>query len=356
MMLPKLQHLLFHVSALTSVALAGPVCSPKGWKILSPIAVAPRQEQATVALSDTQLAIIGGIVPNEAGTGFDTTTMVQIYDIPSDSWSTAEPLPVPLNHPNAAVVDGKIYVLGGLTPDENGSWNATRGCWVYDPEGDDGWLELGDMPEGEERGSATMGVHGSKIILAGGMEVLVPGPGNEQRTVSRVTAYDTATREWSVWPDLPVERDHAGGAVVDERLYVLGGRRFGQRNVTDTVFSIDLEHPEEDWMLSEARMPTPRGGLAAGTVTVKDKKDGKKKTLVYTFGGEGNPEDGSEGMFDQVEVFDPRDGGSWTKVAEGMPVPKHGTAAVGIGGGVYIPGGGITEGGSPVDAFEVYFP
>jgi hypothetical protein len=76
---------------------------------------------------------------------------------------------------------------------------------------------------------------------------------------------------------------------------------------------------------------------------------------VYTFGGEGNPEEGAEGMFDQVEVFEPRDGGSWREDGT-MLVVKHGTAAVGIGGGVYIPGGGIREGGSPVNDFEVYFP
>ncbi|KAK0382817.1 hypothetical protein NLU13_9912 [Sarocladium strictum] len=330
----------YSILTLGASVAASPVysSSAKRWQKLAPIP-SPRQEQATVALSDTKIAIVGGIVSNENGTGVVTTDLVQVYDIPSDSWSTVEPLPSAMNHPNAAVVNGKLYLLGGLTPEETAAWQATTACWVYDPEGDV-WAELEDMPEDEGRGSATI--------------VLVPGPAGEQRSVATVTTYDTETGEWSVWPSLPLERDHAGGAVIDGKMYVLGGRRFGQTNVTDTVFSLDLSSPEEGWTTSDARMPTPRGGLAAGTVSVKA-KDGYLTSLVYTFGGEGNGLQGSDGMFDEVEVFDPRDGGSWAQKGR-MPIAKHGTAAVSVGGRVYIPGGGIRVGGSPVSDFEAYFP
>jgi N-acetylneuraminic acid mutarotase len=75
---------------------------------------------------------------------------------------------------------------------------------------------------------------------------------------------------------------------------------------------------------------------------------------VYTFGGEGNPVEGSDGVFDQVEVYDTRKD-SWERLGK-MKVPRHGTSAVAVKGGVYIPGGGIKLGGAPVDTFDVFYP
>jgi N-acetylneuraminic acid mutarotase len=91
-------------------------------------------------------------------------------------------------------------------------------------------------------------------------------------------------------------------------------------------------------------MPTPRGGVSAAAVGGK----------VYVFGGEGNTEAGSEGVFDQVEVYDTtRD--KWESVGK-MKVPRHGTSAVAVGGAVYIPGGGVKQGGAPVDTFDAFYP
>jgi hypothetical protein len=39
-----------------------------------------------------------------------------------------------------------------------------------------------------------------------------------------------------------------------------------------------------------------------------------------------------------------------------MPVPRHGTAAVAVGGTIYIPGGGDVAGGSPMDVNDAYRP
>jgi N-acetylneuraminic acid mutarotase len=91
-------------------------------------------------------------------------------------------------------------------------------------------------------------------------------------------------------------------------------------------------------------MPTPRGGVASAVVGWK----------VFAFGGEGNPEEGSNGVFDQVEVYDTC-GERWEKLGP-MGVPRHGTSAVGVAGAVYIPGGGVALGGAPTDVFDVYYP
>jgi N-acetylneuraminic acid mutarotase len=89
-------------------------------------------------------------------------------------------------------------------------------------------------------------------------------------------------------------------------------------------------------------MPTARGGIAAAAVG----------TTIYTFGGEGNVVDGVNTVFDQVEAYDTRRD-RWQRLAP-MPIPRHGTAAVAVGGTIYIPGGGNRGGGSPMDVNDAF--
>jgi N-acetylneuraminic acid mutarotase len=127
-------------------------------------------------------------------------------------------------------------------------------------------------------------------------------------------------------------------------MYVLGGRDHGQLNVKGDVFALDFGRLAEGWVTKKGVMPTPRGGVCAGAVGGK----------VYVFGGEGNPVEGSEGVFDQVEAYDTKTD-TWEKLGK-MKVPRHGTYAAAVGGGVYIPGGGIKQAGAPVDDFNVFYP
>jgi hypothetical protein len=39
-----------------------------------------------------------------------------------------------------------------------------------------------------------------------------------------------------------------------------------------------------------------------------------------------------------------------------MPVPRHGGAAVAVGGTVHLPGGGTRGGGAPVDVNDAFRP
>ncbi|MGN9786440.1 Kelch repeat-containing protein [Nonomuraea sp. ZG12] len=307
-----------------------------GWKPLAPIAGGVRQEHSVVALNG-KVYVIGGIQRDAAG-AVVTTTSVEVYDTRKDSWSPSAPLPVAMNHPNVAAVGGKIYVLGALSG--GSSWQALRDSYVYDP-GTNRWTELAPMPAGTERGSSAMGVRGTKIYLAGGMRTLTPGPGGLQDTVATVSSYDVVTGRWESLPSLPQARDHVGGAIVGGTFYVLGGRDRGQVNVRDTVYAFDLR--ARRWT-ERAPMPTARGGIAAAAVG----------STIYTFGGEGNPAEGSNGVFAQTEAYD-TERNRWQRLAP-MPVPRHGTAAVAVGGTIYIPGGGDAAGAAPMDVIDAFRP
>lgn len=340
-------NLFLTLSLFTSIGLSAP--NPRSqWRTLANITVAARQEHTTVFLPPHTVAILGGIVPS---TNFPppTTDLVQFYSIPDNTWRTVAPLPRPLNHVNVAVSNGKIYVLGGLTvitEETPPAWRAVPDSYVYNPETNT-WSSIEPIPVEQARGSAAVGVYQGKIYLAGGMTELVLGPNGTQATVDTVSIFDTRTGRWQSVPAdarrIPGARDHSGVAVVDGKFYVLGGRDHGQFEVKDTVFVLDLNNVQRGWRTSRSRLPTPRGGLAAGVV-------GKK---VYTFGGEGNRDDES-GVFNQTEVYDTvRD--RWERLSP-MEIPRHGSFAVGVGKSVYIPGGGTRLGGSAVASFNAFSP
>ena len=320
------------------------------WESLAPIPLFSRQEHSTVFLPPSTIAILGGIIPsNTSFPPIDTTPLMQFYSITNNTWTTKASMPRGLNHANAAVVDGKIYVLGGLAETDNETkrvWGAVPDSWMYDPL-TDAWESIPGLPTGEERGSAAVGTYQSRIYLAAGMSELELIEHGRQRSVSVVSIFDTKTRTWLAVPEaakyIPEARDHAGAAVVGSKMYVLGGRDSGQENFRDTVFILDLCNLEAGWKTSSARMPTARGGVAAGFI-------GKD---IYVFGGEGNTLS-ETGVFDQVEVYDTvRD--RWAKAGK-MKLPRHGTYAVGVEGKVYIPGGGVRQSGAPVSAFDAFIP
>lgn len=324
------------------------------WSTLAPIPDFPRQEHITVALSPTTFAIIAGIIPDLQQPGnISTVGLIQIYDAKSNSWRSVASAPVPLNHPNAAAVNGDIYLLGGLEVAPSGVWSATPACWVWESSKDK-WRAIESMPASEARGSAVTAVHDGIIYLAGGMTVLEPFAGGKQGTVDIVSAFDTRAGKWITLPAsaraIPEGRDHAGGAMVGGKLYVLGGRKEGQHNVKDTVFVLNVADRgkkglEGGWTTRHGRMPTPRGGLVAAAIGDK----------VFTFGGEGNTEEGSNGVFNETEVYDISED-KWQRLAP-MKLPRHGLSAVALKDKVYLPGGGtLIGGGGAVDALDAFSP
>ena len=68
------------------------------------------------------------------------------------------------------------------------------------------------------------------------------------------------------------------------------------------------------------------------------------KGCLYVFGGEGDDE-AEHGVFKEVELYHPATD-SWTQL-EPFPIPVHGvTGAVFLDGLIYLPGGGVSQGGS----------
>ncbi|MBK7538073.1 MAG: kelch repeat-containing protein [Myxococcales bacterium] len=324
---PALTLPLLSLAAACSDQEPAPTPPPASCEDATPWASAPRlplgatQETATVAL-DGKVVVIGGFSGSQG-----VLAAVQVFDVASCTWSMGPPLPSPLHHANAAVVGDTIYVLGSLIESE---FIAAGSAWAWAPARSAAWTALPAMPAGTERGSAAVGAIGDQIYLAGGLR------GDALATLS---SYHVGTGAWTELPPLPVERDHACGAAVAGKLYVIGGRRRTLGSISGAVYEYT---PGGAWR-QRATMPTPRAGVACGVVGGR----------VVVVGGEGNAASTS-GTFPQVEAYDPA-ADTWHPLPD-MKSPRHGMAAAAIGPRLYVPGGATRAGFAATATFDILTP
>lgn len=262
---------------------------------------------------------------------------VDIYDPESKQWTTGVTPPLSMHHFQAVTYDGKIYVIGAFTggfPDEDPISN----MYIYHPEQDQ-WEKGPLIPEERQRGAAGAVVHQDKIYLVGGIQ-----NGHIDGHVRFFDVFDPSTGEWAKLPDLPRNRDHFQVAVIDDKLYAVGGRRTSQ--ATERLFELTI--PEVDvfdfdtqkWkpLSPAADLPTERAGST--TITA----DGK---LIVLGGESGN----QEPAHNEVELFDPK-----TKEWKSLPPMqegRHGTQGIIYEGKIYIAAGSKTRGATEVNSHEV---
>jgi N-acetylneuraminic acid mutarotase len=137
---------------------------------------------------------------------------VQVYDSETDSWSLGPTLPRPLHHTITAVVDGRLFLIGGEAGNPTGGESVFQDRVYMLDEAADTWIERAPMPTARSGGGSA--VIDAKIYLAGGR----PPRGND------LAAYDPATDQWTVLPAIPTQRNHLAVGAIDGRLYVAGGR------------------------------------------------------------------------------------------------------------------------------------
>jgi len=276
------------------------------WRSLAPMPQS-RQEVAAAVLGG-RIFVIGGY--DSEGM---STSSVFVYEPSSDSWSTAAPIPIVTNHPGAAVAAGRLFAFGGVS----------RRAFAYDANGDS-WSEVAPM-QFQHGDTPAVGVLDDRIYVAGGT-----GPsmfGNE------VEVYDVAADRWNRVASMNVGRNHCAGAFIGDKFYVAAGRPGKE---VESAF--EVYDPQGNAWTSLPRMPTGRSGVAAAGVNGK----------LYVFGGEGNS------IFGDVEVFDPASN-TWTRLAR-MPTPRHGIFAAMIGDRVYLPGGATRVGVAATTVNEVFVP
>jgi large repetitive protein len=181
-----------------------------------------------------------------------------------DTWTTGLNLPGPaVENPAVAAVGGKLYVFGGSTAPFSG---AVTNAAVYNPDTNPdpnittpAWSTIAPMPTA--RGGATAQVINGDIYVVGGMN-------SSGASVNTVEIYDPETNSWSTGPSLGTRRDNPGSAVVGNRLYVFGGRtRDANGTVPNgTLNSVEVYDPLVGQWSVGTSMPTGRRTMSVGVI------------------------------------------------------------------------------------------
>jgi N-acetylneuraminic acid mutarotase len=193
-------------------------------------------------------------------------TLNEEYDPVSDMWRARASLPRGGNHIAAVGLEGKLYAIGGFS-EQNA--NAFPDVSAYDPAADK-WTSVAPLPQ--PLGSMGVAAVDGVIHAIGGAGGTTA---DNRHTIAVHYIYDPRTDTWTNSTALPFPREHFNLIAFGGKLYAIGGRIENYSQNVETVFSLDLHDKDAQWQTLPL-MPLPRSGTQAAVL------DGK----IFVFGGE----------------------------------------------------------------------
>ena len=223
------------------------------WRALAPMPTA-RGAAAAVAVNGLLYVVGGaGMHPGVAPAPFgfsgahQSLDTVEEYNPGSNTWRVRAALPTARNHFSAlAAVDGKIYAIGGRV----GSVfirdaDSTDLVEVYDLASNS-WGTVGArMPVA--RSGGCFGVYGGDIYAAG-------GEFRDNHLIGAFTEFDVyhpRSNTWTALPALPVQRHGCSAGFIGSTFYIAGGAIVSG----GTIAGVPVATPEVDAF--DARGATP---------------------------------------------------------------------------------------------------
>jgi N-acetylneuraminic acid mutarotase len=149
----------------------------------------------------------------------------QVYNPSTNTWANRTSMPQSLVEVKANVVNNKIYVISGAKYATLGGTVISEISYVYDPELDS-WSTVAPIPTPVE-GYASA-VLENKIYIMGGAAI---SQNYSNQVVNLVQIFDTETDHWSIGKPLPMGVYAAGacatsGLLTPEKIFVVGGNTF----------------------------------------------------------------------------------------------------------------------------------
>jgi Kelch motif len=167
---------------------------------------------SAAAVLGAQLHVVGGWNYNNNASA--SLASQSVFDITSQTWGDGAPLTTARNAAAAAVLQGKLHVLGGRAPGIRANDQQSMASMeVYDAT-TDRWTAGPALPTARAGLSAV--VLDGRLYALGGEST----PGGVSDAVER---YDPGTREWSSLAPMPYRGHGLGAVVVGGAIYVMGG-------------------------------------------------------------------------------------------------------------------------------------
>lgn len=300
----------------------------------TPRASLPWPTQEIYGVEWAAMAVIAGGLVSRGDGPLHIEDRVGLYSPARDAWDQGPRLPAPRHHPMLITGnDGRLYAFGGYGRSPAGDWTAMTDVWALDA-GE--WKPVAALPQPL---CETVGVnHAGVLHLVTGRSPTgaANGAWNDHGDVATHRVYIPGDDRWETARPCPMARNSAAGAALDGAIWVAGGRTVSGGGTG----RLDRYDPIQDrW---DTLAPIPRSYAAnhqAGGGLAMAAAGGK----LVAFGGEWFVRGGG-GVFAETWIYDPS-ADRWD-AGPPMRTPRHGLAAVTVGGVVYaIAGGEVVSGG-----------
>ena len=293
---------------------------------------------APLTLFEAQAAAVGDRVYVFGGfnnLNVQATTAVNVYDPLANTWLPRAPMPAAVTHAGVAVDGATVWLAGGLLGDYAGGNNLpTKDTWRYDTAAD-AWTPGPPLPAAS--GAGGLAVVGRRLHYFGGFAADGQGDSSRHYTLNLdALAADPATT-WAPAASMPTARNHFGTAVVNGKVYAIGGQH-GRDETYRNVRDVHAYDPATGQWSTAARLPKPMSHFHNSTLVVNNK--------ILVIGGVTN---GRYPLSDAWE-YDPATN-VWAPALP-LPAPRKAPVAAVAAGRLYV----LT--GSPGDNFpqnDVWF-
>ncbi|HET6246492.1 MAG TPA: carbohydrate-binding protein [Tepidisphaeraceae bacterium] len=169
---------------------------------------------------DGKLYVFGGYYSTEPE--YQATTSAEAYNPTTDQWTILAPMPVPTTHMGISTDGTYIYIVGGYTYDPKTTWQTfgTTNSWRYDIATNT-WSAFVPLPAA--RGAGDMEYLDGYLHFFDG----VTGANKTPESTHWMLNLGAANPQWVLSTPTPFSRNHFSGAVLDGKIYLMGGRLVG---------------------------------------------------------------------------------------------------------------------------------
>lgn len=224
---------------------------------------APRCSVAAAAI-DGKIYVVGGW--RNFGGGFDR---LDIYDPATNAWTTGASLPHVVEIAAAVALNGKLYVAGGfIRHDIPPTYGVhSNELLEYDPATNT-WAARAAM--------STARAYPAAAVVNGRIHVV--GGYNATAVLSSHEAYDPATNTWTTLPASPIARYSTAAGVIGSHLYVAGGHTGASGGYVNAVYRYEAAAPPPADALPAITCPantfvdaeSPSGAVVTFTAIAQD--------------------------------------------------------------------------------------
>lgn len=295
----------------------------QNWEVLSTKNTCTNRHENSLVSMGKDIFLVGGrgIKP------------VEVFNTETQTWKKAAETPIEMHHFQAIAYENEIYVLGAFTgtelfPKEKPISN----IYIFNIQ-KDVWRKGPEIPKERLRGAAGCFVFNNKIYLVGGAL-----EGHWDGHVAWFDEFDPNTNTWKKLEDAPHARDHFSVAMMDDKLYVAGGRRTSGKigkylDLTEAAVDVyDFKTGLWSTLPASLNIPTQRAGTSAVAA-------GNKLIII---GGESGVQAKAH---NEVEALDIQKM-TWEQLPA-LNIGRHGTSAALIEDKIYTAAGSGNSGGSP---------